>query len=225
MIWPIGEALLLGMATTLNPCPLAAGMAAVAFIGRRLGHPRQVFLAGILYGLGGTITYAALALLLLAGIRASPLAWLLERYVHQAMGPVLILLGMLLVDLIRLPGVNLKLDEPFHARIERRGLWAALPLGMFFALAMCPASAAVFFGSLFHIAAGHGSWPLLAVAYGLGTALPVVLLAALLAFAAGMVGKVFGILAGVARWAQRLAGTLLILIGVYCSLRYIFELF
>ena len=40
------EALMLGIATAPNPCPLAAGIAAVAFLGRRPNRPGHVLLAG-----------------------------------------------------------------------------------------------------------------------------------------------------------------------------------
>jgi len=223
-IWAIGEALTWGITTAMNPCPLTANIAALAFLGRRLGSPRQVFLAGLLYALGGTLAYALLAMLLLAGIQASPLAWFLEGYLHQSQGPLFIVVGMVLLGWIGLPGVPLRLDAAFHARVERWGLWAALPLGILLALGFCPASAACFFSGVFRMAAQHNARLLLPACYGLGTALPVLLAASLLAFGARLLSPALGVLARTARWGQRLAGTVLILTGIYLSLRLIFHL-
>ena len=224
-LWAMGEALTLGIATAMNPCPMATSVAAIAFIGRRLDSPRLVFFAGILYALGSTIAYVALATLVLAGVHASPIAWLLTHYVYELLGPFLILLGMLLLGMLWPAGVSLRLDERFHAHVERLGLWSALPLGMLFALAFCPASAAFFFGSLFRMAAQRDSWLVLPLCYGIGAALPVVLCASLLAVSARWLGMAFRVMAGIGRWAQRIAGALLILVGVYLSLRYIFHAF
>ncbi len=225
MSWSFAEALTLGIATAINPCPLAAGIAAVAFLGRRAASPGRVLLAGVLYALGGSLTYVALAAAVLRGMDAVALAWSLQRYVTGALGPILILLGMLLLELIRLPRLGRNLAGRWQARADRWGLWAALPLGVLLALGFCPTSAAFFFGSLLWMAATHHSWLLLPLAYGLGAALPVVLAAGVLAFSARLLGQVFAVTAQVARWGQRIAGTVLIVVGVYFAVRFIFHMF
>ena len=114
--WAFTEALTLGIATAINPCPLAASIAGVAFIGRRLASPRQVFLAGLFYALGGAISYVTLAMLVAGGIHAAALAWPLQRYTTEALGPILILLGMLLLELLPLPGVSMGIAGRLQAR-------------------------------------------------------------------------------------------------------------
>jgi cytochrome c biogenesis protein CcdA len=129
---------------------------------------------------------------------------------------------MLLVELIRLPGWGRNLAGRWQTRTERWGLWAALPLGVLLALGFCPASAAIFFGSVLWMAARHDSWLLLPLAYGLGAALPVVAAAGVLAFSAQLLGRLFAVTALLARWGQRIAGTVLIMVGVYFAVRFIF---
>ncbi len=75
------------------------------------------------------------------------------------------------------------------------------------------------------MAAQHNSWLLLPLVYGLGAALPAVLCAGVLAFSARLIGGVFDVLAQVAWWGQRIAGAVLILVGIYFSLRFIFHAF
>jgi cytochrome c biogenesis protein CcdA len=60
------------------------------------------------------------------------------------------------------------------------------------------------------------------VAYGVGTALPVVAFAALVAFGARWVGQAFNRLAQVEWWARRVTGALFILVGIYYCLTAIF---
>jgi cytochrome c biogenesis protein CcdA len=57
--------------------------------------------------------------------------------------------------------------------------------------------------------------------YGLGTALPVVLSAAVLAFAAGSFGRFFARITQVELWLRRITGAVFILVGVYYTLVYI----
>jgi cytochrome c biogenesis protein CcdA len=68
----VAAALVLGVQTSLSPCPLAANIAAISYIGRRVGSPRQVFLAGLLYTLGRTLVYLTLGMGLVAGLLSVP---------------------------------------------------------------------------------------------------------------------------------------------------------
>jgi len=96
---------------------------------------------------------------------------------------------------------------------------------MIFALSFCPISAALFFGGLVPLALKHRSYVLLPCLYGVGTALPVLAFAVLLAWGARFVAEAFNRLTQVEKWARKITGSLLICVGVYFSLRYIFGLF
>ena len=58
----------MGIQTSISPCPLATNIAAISYIGRRVGNARQVFLAGLLYTLGRTLVYLTLGVILVAGL-------------------------------------------------------------------------------------------------------------------------------------------------------------
>ena len=59
--------------------------------------------------------------------------------------------------------------------------------------------------------------------YGIGTALPVMLFAVLLAVSVQSVGKAYNILGKIEHWARIITGWIFILLGVFFSLRYVFE--
>ena len=44
----IGSAFWLGILTSISPCPLATNIAAISFIGRRVGNRGSVLLSGLL---------------------------------------------------------------------------------------------------------------------------------------------------------------------------------
>jgi cytochrome c biogenesis protein CcdA len=109
-------------------------------------------------------------------------------------------------------------------RIDAMGVWGALLLGVLFAVSFCPNSALLFFGSLIPLAIEVKSRLVVPMAYGVGTALPVILFAILLAVSAQHVGKAFNVLSQVEWWARRVTGVVFIVVGVLFTLRYVFDL-
>lgn len=219
----IASAFWLGVLTSISPCPLATNIAAISFIGRRVGSPRRVFLSGLLYALGRTLSYLILGVLLVASVLSVPeLSMFLQRYMNKLLGPLLIVVGMFLLDLISfsLPGSGV--SQSMQKRLDALGLWGALPLGMLFALTFCPVSAALYFGSLIPLSVKAQSSVLLPSVYGVGTALPALVFAVLVAVSARSVGQAFNALSKIEWWARRITGVLFLGIGVYYSLEFIF---
>ena len=220
----IGSALWLGILTSISPCPLATNIAAISYIGRRVGSSRQVFLTGLLYTLGRTVAYLALAVVLVASVLSVPqIAMFLQKYMHLVLGPILIVVGMFLLGLIELNMGGKGMGEGLQKRVDAMGIWGALLLGIVFALTFCPTSAALFFGSLIPLSLKLNSSVVLPVVYGVGTALPVMVFAVILATSAQSVGKAYNVLAKIEWWARMLTGVIFILVGLYFSLKHVFH--
>jgi cytochrome c biogenesis protein CcdA len=222
----VATALWLGILTSISPCPLATNIAAISFIGRRVGNPRQVFFSGFLYTLGRTLTYLVLGILLVASLVSAPfVSTLLQKYMNKVLGPILIIAGMFLLEMLsfRLPGPGS--SGKTQKRVETWGSWGAVLLGVVFALSFCPVSAALFFVSLIPLAVKYQSSVLLPVFYGVGTALPVIVFAVLITLGTRSVAKAFEKLAVVEIWARRVTGAVFIAVGVYLSLTHIFQVF
>jgi cytochrome c biogenesis protein CcdA len=222
-LWLIALAIGLGLLTAISPCPLATNVAAISFLGKQVGAPRKVLLAGLLYSLGRTVVYVALGVAILAGLLTTPgLKNFLNTYINGLMGPLLVVVGVLLLELIEVSFGGFVSAEKMQARAERGGLWGALLIGMLFALAFCPTSIALFFGGLIPLAVKSQSWAVLPIVYGVATGVPVILFAVLLAVAAQAVGKWFNALGRVDFWMRRVAGVVFIGVGFFYSLLYIF---
>ncbi|MBU8902396.1 MAG: sulfite exporter TauE/SafE family protein [Victivallales bacterium] len=224
MTWlVIFSALWLGILTAISPCPLASNIAAISFIGRQIGNKRGVIFSGILYTLGRTLTYMLLGAGIVAGLMASgEVSRFLQQYLNEALGPILILLGMILLGMI---GKKLSLNlfaDGIQKKVEKNGIYFALPLGVLFALSFCPISAALFFGALIPLALKHSSLYILPSIYGIGTALPVIFFAFLIAFGGEYLAKAFNCLTKTEIWLRRITGILFILVGIYYSLNYIY---
>ena len=216
----------LGILTSISPCPLATNVAAVAYVGRLVGRPWAVLVSGVLYTAGRVLTYTVLgaaavwSLMSMVGVSS-----FLQGAFHRALGPLLIVVGLMLLEVITVRMGGTAGGDRMRERVDRWGLWGALPLGVVFAASVWPVSAGLFFGSLIPMAADHGSPLLLPLLFGIGTALPVAVFALLLAAGAGWVSTALGRVRTFERWARRATAVVFILVGVYETLRSTFYLF
>jgi len=217
-------ALGLGLWTAISPCPLVGNLAAMTFLSRRLDSQPAVLLSGLLYTLGRVAAYVAVAAAILHFLlAASSVSYCLDRYFNTALGPALVLTGMLLLGLIGSSASLSLAGAGVQARVQRGGLWWSLPLGALLALSFCPISATLFFLSLIGLAGREQSLFVLPAVYGVGTAVPVVGFAVLAAFASQHVGKAFNCLTAVERWVRRIAGVVFVAAGIYYCLVYIYR--
>jgi len=218
------SALWFGVLTSVSPCPLATNITAIAFVGRRTGSPSGVLLSGLLYTAGRALVYVAIGTLLVTSLLSAPAVSLtLQTWMNKLLGPILILVGMVLLGLIRISFRGRGMSARLQGRVERWGLTGAMALGVLFALSFCPVSATLFFGSLLPLAVKHGSGVLLPLLYGVGTAIPVVVFAIVLAFGARWLGKVFERVTKVERWMRTVTGVVFVGVGIYTSLIHVYQ--
>ena len=216
----------LGILTSISPCPLATNIAAISYIGKQVVNIRRVLLSGVAYSIGRMLTYLVVGGIVVAGVLSIPaVSTFLQRYMIMILGPLLIIAGMFLLDLIsiNLPGTGM--SETAQRYADKGGVWGAGILGVIFALSLCPISAALFFGSLIPLAVNQESTILLPSLYGIGTGLPVLAFAVLIAVSAKSVGVIFNKLTVFELWARRVTGIIFIAVGLYLSLTYILNIF
>ncbi|MFH2055073.1 MAG: aromatic aminobenezylarsenical efflux permease ArsG family transporter [bacterium] len=215
----------LGILTSISPCPLATNIAAISYIGKRVDRPGYVLLAGLIYTLGRTISYLVLAILLVASALAVPeLSFFLQRYMNSALGPILVVVGLMLLGVFRINMSGPSFGKKLQGKVEKWGLWGAGLLGVLFALSFCPVSAALFFGSLLPLALQHQSSIIIPGVYGIGTALPVVVFAVFIALGAAWLGRAFNALTRFELWARRVTGAVFVVVGLYYIATYILKL-
>jgi cytochrome c biogenesis protein CcdA len=215
------SALWLGILTSISPCPLATNIAAISFIGRKVDKPGYVLCTGILYTAGRAIAYVVLGIALVSSLLAVPAvsSWL-QRYMYKLLGPVLILVAVVLLDMFEFSTKGSNLGQWCQKRADKFGLAGALFLGIVFALSFCPVSAALFFGSLIPLSVKYSSGIILPLIYGAGTALPVFIFGLLIAIGAGSLAKAFQKVTQFELWARRVTGIIFLVIGIYFTIAY-----
>lgn len=219
----VATALWLGVLTSISPCPLATNIAAVSYIARRVDRPRVVLLSALSYSLGRALAYAAVSAVVVLGLLSVPgVSQFLQRYMNKLLGPLLVLVGMYLLGLLSAGLSTTAGSEELRKKAADGGALGALLLGALFALSFCPVSAALFFGSLVPLSLQHGSKVVLPVVYGLGTALPVALLALVATGGTKALGAAMKRVGTFELWARRITGVVFVAVGIYLSVRFVF---
>jgi cytochrome c-type biogenesis protein len=220
------SALWLGILTSISPCPLASNVAAISFLSKKITHPVLVFISGLAYTLGRMVSYAVLGWIITSSLLSVPqVAQFLQKYMGKALGPLLILTGLILLEIItiRLPGVSL--SQRHQSKLAESGAPGAFLLGFIFALAFCPISAALYFGSLIPLAINSKSGIVLPFIYGIGTGLPVLAFAVAIALGATSLSRWFNKVTRLEYYTRKITGAVFILVGLYYTGIYIFRLF
>jgi len=211
----------LGILTSISPCPLTANIAAISYIGGRIDKPGKVLLGGLLYTLGRIIVYLGLGIAIVYGATSIPgLSFKLQSLMEPVLGPLFIVVGLLLLGLFTFNIGGKGMSDKMRVRIDKMGIWGAIPLGIILGLAFCPVSAALFFGSLIPLAIERGDPIILPSLYGLGTGAPVIVFAFLFAFAAHRVAAAYKKITSAEIWIRRITGAILVLLGLYLTVKY-----
>jgi len=220
------SALWLGVLTSVSPCPLATNIAAVSFLSKKIAHPFPVFLSGLSYIIGRMLAYAILGWLIIHSLLGVPeVAQFLQKYFVKALGPLLIITGLFLSEIITLKFSGINLSYKHQGKLADLGVFGSFVLGAIFALAFCPISAALFFGSLIPLALNSKGGTLLPFVYGVGTGLPVLIFAVAIAFGVSSLSHWFHRITKLEYYTRRITGVIFILVGLYYSGIYILKLF
>lgn len=215
---PVLTAFALGLLTALSPCPLATNITAVGFIGRDIENRRRIFRNGLLYTLGRIVAYTVLGIVLIGILKGGASLFGVQKFIgkygEMIIGPALLLIGlfMLFGHRLPLPSFGFKGDGE---GLARHGGWGAFLLGVLFALAFCPTSGVFYFGMLIPMSATTTVGWLLPIVFAIATALPVLVIAWMLAFSAQHIGVVYGQMQTVQRWLNMVVGVLFTAIGIY----------
>ena len=218
---PLLSALILGLMTAVSPCPLATNITAMAFISKDIENKRKVFFNGLIYTLGRSISYTLIGLIFYFGASKFIVAGFLQKYGERALGPILILIGLFMLDIIKIkfPGLN-KLNEKMHQK-EKFNFWGVLLLGIVFALGFCPYSGVLYFGILIPMTISSASGLYLPIIFAIGTGLPVIIFAWIIAFTVGGISSVYNKIKIFEKWFRRVVAIIFLLVGIY-YLQYLF---
>ncbi len=213
---PLLSAFLLGILTSISPCPLATNITAIAFISKDIKTARYTLLNGLFYTLGRGISYTLLATLIYFGLSSFQISNIFQGWGDKVLGPVLIVIGLIMFGIIKINfGAKNQSIERLKKWLATKGYVGSLLLGIVFALAFCPYSGVLFFGVLIPLVLHSTTSLLLPPIFALGTGLPVIVFSVLIAFSMQKVSRAFQVVQKVEKYMRYIVASIFITAGVY----------
>jgi len=214
--FPLLSAFLLGIMTSISPCPLATNITAIAYISKDIKTPKHTLISGLIYTLGRGISYTLLATLIYFGLSSFEVAKIFQGWGDKVLGIVLILIALAMFGVIKINwGGKSEKVEKLKEWLASKGYVGALLLGMLFALAFCPYSGVMFFGILIPLTIKSAESLLLPLVFALGTGLPVIIFSFILAFSVGKLTKTYNAMAKIEKVMRYGVATVFLAAGVY----------
>jgi len=211
---PFVSALVLGLLTAISPCPMATNITAIGFIGKDIENKNRIFYNGLIYTLGRTFAYTALAIIIFLGADQFKISGAFQQYGGKIIGPMLLIMGIIMLGVINLnfPAFN-RITQRFQNRKKFSYLDVFL-LGVIFALAFCPYSGVLYFGMLIPLTVSTSGLHL-PVVFAIATGIPVILFAWLIAFTISGVGTLYKKIKAFEFWFRKAVAIIFIGIGIY----------
>ena len=221
---PAFTAFLLGLLTAISPCPLATNIAAIGFISKDIENRQRIFLNGMLYTLGRVIAYTLLGIILISILKEGASVFGIQKAVGKwgelLLGPLLLIIGLFMLFGSRLNLPKFGFDGKGEG-LAKKGGWGAFLLGVLFAMAFCPSSGVFYFGMRIPMSVTATAGWLLPILFAVATALPVLVVAWILAFSVEKVGEFYGKMQSIQKWLNIIVGALFVIIGIYyCIIMY-----
>ena len=213
---PLLAAFLLGVLTSISPCPLATNITAIAYISKEIKTVKNTLLSGLFYTLGRGISYTLLATLIYFGLSSFQISRIFQGWGDKVLGPVLIIIGLVMFGIIK---INFNKGgeriEKVKIWLSQKGYIGSLLLGALFALAFCPYSGVLFFGVLIPLTLKSAESLLLPPIFALGTGLPVIMFSFLIAFSMQKVSKAFQIVQKIEKVTRLAVAVIFVGVGIY----------
>lgn len=213
---PLLTAFLLGILTSISPCPLATNITAIAYISKEIKTIKHTLLNGLFYTIGRGISYTLLATLVYFGVSSFSISSIFEGWGDKILGPILIVIGLIMFGVIKI-NINVGNNklEILKEWLAKKGYIGSLLLGVIFALAFCPYSGVLFFGVLVPLTLNSSESLLLPPLFALGTGLPVIIFSFLIAFSMQKVSRAFQIVQKVEKVMRYTVASVFLITGLY----------
>lgn len=213
---PLLAAFALGLLTAISPCPLATNITATAYIAKTITSRKKVLLSGLLYTVGRMFSYTLLGAIIYFGASKFHVAKLLQGNGEKFIGPIMIVIGLIMLGAIKLNFLSKSnITDRLSEHFKDKGLLGSFLLGVVFALAFCPYSGALFFAMLIPMTLAASAGLVLPVVFSVGTGLPVIFFAFVIAYSIEKLGRYFKAIQKIEKVMRAIAGITFLLTGLY----------
>lgn len=216
--YPLVVALLLGLIGAVAPCQLTGNMSAITLYGNRTIQMKDNMDEIFAFMLGKVVVFSSLGLFVWffgESFETSLTAYF--PLLRKVIGPLIIITGLVLIGILKLKFLQ-KLTMRIPMRLQN-GKLGSFMLGASFSLAFCPTMFVLFFIWLMPMVVTTSYGFVLPAVFGMATSLPLIVLFLLIwLFDAKRLVMKRSMKTG--RIVQRLAGIILIFIGIVDTITY-----
>jgi len=216
--YPLVVALLLGLVGAVAPCQLTGNMSAITLYGNRTIQMKSDLGEIVAFIAGKVAVFSSLGLLV--WFFGESFETSLTEYFplfRKVIGPLIIITGLVLLGILKL-GFLEKLTMRIPMRL-RNGKLGSFMLGVSFSLAFCPTMFVLFFVWLMPLVVTTSYGLVLPAVFGIATSLPLIVLF-LLIWLFDTKRLIMKNSMKVGRVVQRLAGAILVFIGIIDTITY-----
>ncbi|MBH0229174.1 sulfite exporter TauE/SafE family protein [Halobacillus yeomjeoni] len=215
---PIIFALLLGIVGSAAPCQMTGNIGAITLYGNSSLQKDIPWKHVFSFVAGKIVVFSLLGLAVWAvGNEIEKSFTQVIPWMRKLIGPFIILMGIYLAGIIKLSGM-LRLGTISEKYFENYK-WGSFLMGVSFTLAFCPTMFVLFFMTLMPVVFSSGYGAVLPAVFGIGTSLPLLLIVFLFWYL-GLGGSVVRRSRKIGGIVQKVAGWVLIIIGVLDTLTY-----
>ncbi|TSI06213.1 sulfite exporter TauE/SafE family protein [Lysinibacillus sp. BW-2-10] len=214
---PLVTAFLLGVIGAFAPCQLTGNISAITFYGQRKIQ-KDIWLEVLFFILGKIMIFSVI------GLFAWNFGQTFEREMtnyfplfRKMIGPLLLLTGVVLIGGVKLKFIN-RLTQRIPV-IMKEGKVGSFLLGASFSLAFCPTMFVLFFVWLMPVVGSSSYGFTLPAIFAIATSIPLLVIFALIE-AVNVKGVVMKKSKKVGVVVQRVAGILLMIIGLFDTITY-----
>lgn len=215
---PIIIAFLLGLIGAAAPCQLTGNISAITLYGNRTIQKNNNWGAITSFIIGKIIVYSAIGLF--AWLFGQSFESKITEYFplfRQAIGPLLIITGLVLIGIVKLKFLNrLTMHVPSNLK---EGKVSSFLLGASFAIAFCPTMFVLFFVWLMPTVVSTSYGLVLPAVFGVATSIPLIIVIGLIWYF-NVKGLIMKKSMKVGKIIQKIAGGLLIIIGIFDTITY-----
>ncbi|WP_019156592.1 MULTISPECIES: urease accessory protein UreH domain-containing protein [Bacillaceae] len=216
---PILFAFVLGIVGALTPCQFTGNLGAITLYGNKSVQKQIAWKEIIFFILGKIFVFTILGITVwMLGNEFKSILALYFPWFRKVVGPILILIGLFMLDVIRFYKSFVLGSIP--EKFIKKGNFGAFLMGVSFTLGFCPTMFVLFFVTLMPATISVSYGVILPAIFAIGTSLPLLITLFLIWYfeLSGKLVKKKGRKIGVI--VQKLAGITLLILGVLDTLTY-----
>ncbi|GAB3795060.1 cytochrome c biogenesis CcdA family protein [Virgibacillus kimchii] len=216
---PILFAFFLGLVGAVAPCQLTSNISAITIYGNKSLVDKVPWLHVLLFILGKLVVFSVLGIIIWQlGQEANAVLSQIFPILRKAIGPLLIIIGLFMIGLFQFSKSIGMIKIPDKLKDSYFGSFL---LGVSFTLAFCPTMFVLFILTLMPVVMTTSYGVILPSIFGIGTSLPLLLVIFLIWYF-GASGAILKKSRKIGAIIQKVAGVLLLLIGIFDTLTYWF---